>query len=155
VFRLITFFASALCLAVFVWFGLTVDLGEHTLFGHIKAISDTPEAEKLVKGARSKVTDLVGIEAAKHAQRERARLGKTGDQKGDGDGDGNGAEPATAPPTAPAGPPQEELQAQDRQGLRKMIEDKKPAARAPAREAPAPAKGRVPPPTSRRPPSTP
>jgi hypothetical protein len=147
VFRLITFFASALCLAVFVWFGLTVDLGEHTLFGHIKAISGTPEAEKLVKGARSKVTDLVGIEAAKHAERERARLGgKTGDNAGDK------AEPATAP----AGPPQEELQAEDRQGLRKMIENKKAAARAPAGKSPAPAKGhRVPPPATRRPPSTP
>lgn len=150
VFRLISFFASAACLAAFVWFGLTVDLGEHTLFGHIRAILGTREAEQLVKGAKSKVTDLVGIEAAKRAERDKSKtaIDDTKDPPG----------------TAPAGPPQEELKDEDRQGMRKMIEAKKPAARAPAAKAPAkpaPAKtgqGRVPPPgagPNSRPPSKP
>jgi hypothetical protein len=153
VFRLISLFASAACLAAFVWFGLTVDLGEHTLFGHIRAISGTREAEQLVKGAKSKVTDLVGIEAAKHAERERERA-KHG-----------GMDDTKDPPgTAPAGPPQEDLKAEDRAGMRKMIEAKKPVARAPAtkppatRPAPPKGQGRVPPPSAgpnSRPPSKP
>ena len=156
-FRLISLFASAACLAAFVWFGLTVDLGDHTLFGHIRAISGTREAEQLVKGAKSKVTDLVGIEAAKHADRERERA-----KAGRGDMD----DTKDPPGTAPAGPPQEELKAEDRAGMRKMIEAKKPVVRAPATKTPAarpasarpPAQGRVPPPSAgpnSRPPSKP
>ena len=164
VFRLITFFASAVGLAAFVWFGLTVDLGQRTLFGHIRAISSTPEAEQLVDGAKAKVTEVVGIEAARRAERERAR--------------GNGTADRDPPGTAPAGPPQEELNAEDRQGLRRMLEgkgagkgaikvdsqpvrqaipghnDKQRPAKAAAPSPRPPVKGRVPPPTS-RPPSQP
>jgi len=149
VFRLITFFASTVCLAVVVWLGLTVELGERTLFGHLRAISGSREAEQLLEGARTKVTEVVGIEAAKRAERLKAEA-----EKGKGkDRDGRSDEP---PGTAPAGPPQEEVGESDRQGLRRIIDSKKPPAgqaRAvtPAKKPPPPVKGRVPPPASRPP----
>ena len=73
VFRLLTFCFSAACLAAFVWFGLTVELGEHTLFGHMRAIGSTPEAKQLGEGIKTKVDDFVGIEAARRAAAEAAR----------------------------------------------------------------------------------
>jgi hypothetical protein len=129
VFRLLTFCFSAACLATFVWFGLTVDLGEHTLFGHIRAIGSTPEAKELGAGIKTKVDDFVGIEAARRAAAEAARKaeGKSPDEK--------------------AGPPQDEHSAADREGLRKVarptntVKKSAPAARpAPTRPAAAPAR---------------
>jgi hypothetical protein len=67
-FRLVTFFASACGLLAFVWFGLTVDLGDRTLFGHLRAIGGSQEAQDLWSGTKGKVTDFVGIEAAKRAE---------------------------------------------------------------------------------------
>jgi hypothetical protein len=129
VFRLLTFCFSAACLASFVWFGLTVDLGDHTLFGHIRAIGSTPEAKQLGEGIKTKVDDFVGIEAARRAAAEAARKseGKSPDEK--------------------PGPPQDEHSAADREGLRKVakptntLKKSAPAARpAPARPAAAPAR---------------
>jgi hypothetical protein len=67
-FRLLTFFVSAAALLAFVWFGLTVDLGERTLFGHLRAIGGSNEAQQLWTGTKDKVTDFVGIEAARRAE---------------------------------------------------------------------------------------
>jgi hypothetical protein len=67
-FRLLTFFVSAAALLGFVWFGLTVDLGERTLFGHLRAIGGSDEAQELWSGTKDKVTDFVGIEAARRAE---------------------------------------------------------------------------------------
>ena len=153
-FRLITFFASTICLAIVVWLGLTVDLGERTLFGHLRAISASKEAEQLWDGARSKVTEVVGIEAAKRAEREREKAGGAkADRTKAGGADDEG--PGT-------GPPQERVGEEDREGLRRIIDSKKPPAgqaraAAPVKKpppAPAKAAGRVPPPAS-RPPSKP
>lgn len=137
VFRLLTFFFSTACLAAFVWFGLTVDLGDRTLFGHIRAIGSSEEAQDLGKGIKSKVDDFVGIEAAKRAAEEAARkklAGKSGDDDGDGDGesargddDRAGAEGKRAKPAArKTGPPQDEHSAGDREELRKLAGAKPP-----------------------------
>ncbi|HEY0706209.1 MAG TPA: hypothetical protein VGG33_05395 [Polyangia bacterium] len=59
-FRLLSFFVTILGFAAVVWFGVTVELGERTLFGHLRAIGGSNEAKQLWDGTRNKVTDLVG-----------------------------------------------------------------------------------------------
>lgn len=122
VFRLLSFCLSAACLAAFVWFGLTVELGEHTLFGHMRAIGSTPEAKQLGEGIKTKVDDFVGIEAARRAAAEVARKAE-------------GKSPAEK-----AGPPQDDHTAADREGLRKVARPApNQAARAAPKAAPKPA----------------
>jgi hypothetical protein len=67
VFRLITFCISIVGFAAIVWFGVTVELGDRTLFGHLRAIGNSHEAQQLWDGTKGKVTDFVGIEAARRA----------------------------------------------------------------------------------------
>jgi hypothetical protein len=118
VFRLLSFCLSAACLAAFVWFGLTVELGDHTLFGHMRAIGSTPEAKQLGEGIKTKVDDFVGIEAARRAAAEAARKaeGKSPEDK--------------------AGPPHHDHTAADREGLRKVA---KPTPKQAPKQAPKPA----------------
>jgi hypothetical protein len=52
VFRLIRFLFSLSLLVAFVWFGATVPLGKHTLFGHLKAIWNSQEAHDMVQGTK-------------------------------------------------------------------------------------------------------
>jgi hypothetical protein len=49
---LLKFFIFLACVVVFLWFGSTVKLGKHTLFGHVSRIWHTEEAQDLVKGAK-------------------------------------------------------------------------------------------------------
>jgi hypothetical protein len=58
VFTLLKVLVSMICLAAFVWWGLTVQLGDHTLFGHIAAIGSSKESKDLVRGTKEKVADL-------------------------------------------------------------------------------------------------
>jgi hypothetical protein len=69
----VTLCFSLVCLLIFVWFGVTVDLGERTLFGHLRAIGSSREAKDLWDGTKSKVNDFIGIEAAKRAAAAKAR----------------------------------------------------------------------------------
>ena len=57
-FKLIKVLVSLICLAAFVWWGMTVQLGDHTLFGHIAAIGSSKESKDLVRGTKEKVADL-------------------------------------------------------------------------------------------------
>ncbi len=50
-FRLIRFLVWVALLCGFVWFGATVPLGNHTFFGHLKAIWHSKETQDMVKGA--------------------------------------------------------------------------------------------------------
>jgi hypothetical protein len=68
VFRLLSFFITILGFAAVVWFGVTVDLGDRTLFGHLRAIGGSDEAKQLWDGTRGKVTDLVGKDTIKGAE---------------------------------------------------------------------------------------
>lgn len=45
-------------LAGFAWFGLTVRLGERTLFQHVAAIGGSPESQDLVRGTKQKVSEV-------------------------------------------------------------------------------------------------
>jgi hypothetical protein len=58
VFKLIKLFIGLLGLAAFAWLGLTVPLGDRTLFGHLSAIGQSKESQQLVKGTKQKVGDL-------------------------------------------------------------------------------------------------
>lgn len=135
VFRLITFFFSTACLAAFVWFGLTVDLGSRTLFGHIRAIGGSDEAQDLSKGIQAKVQDFVGIEAAKRAAAEAARKAAEGGGR-------------------PSGPPQDEHSDDDREGMRKLTDKPVKVVGKPDKAAARPApksQGRATPPSARPP----
>ena len=69
VFKLIKLGIGLVGLAAFCWLGLTVPLGDHTLFGHLSAIGQSKESQELVKGTKDKVGDLkkrfAGDEVAK------------------------------------------------------------------------------------------
>jgi hypothetical protein len=61
-FRLIRLLISLAMTAVFIWFAVTVPLGKHTLWGHLRAIFGTQEARDLAEGTREqahKVADRV------------------------------------------------------------------------------------------------
>jgi hypothetical protein len=72
VFKLIKLFIGVVSLGAFVWWGLTVPLGERTLFGHLSAIGQSRESQDLVRGTKQKVGDLkkriAGDEPAKVAK---------------------------------------------------------------------------------------
>jgi hypothetical protein len=65
--RLISFGFSLAFLAVFVWFGATVDLGERTFIGHLRAIASSKESQALWDGIKDRIRDFVGIDAAQEA----------------------------------------------------------------------------------------
>jgi hypothetical protein len=50
---------TIVCLGLFIWFGLTVKLGKHTLFGHVSRIWKSDEAQDLVQGAKEKAAPVV------------------------------------------------------------------------------------------------
>jgi hypothetical protein len=68
-FRLLRFLISLGLLVAFVWFGMTVPLGKHTLFGHAGRIFDSQEAKDLVDGTK---------EAAKPAAEKVKRAVRAG-----------------------------------------------------------------------------
>jgi hypothetical protein len=98
VFKLIKLFIGLLGLGAFVWLGLTVPLGEKTLFGHLSAIGQSKESQQLVRGTKEKVGDI------------KKRLG--------------GQEETTAakPADKPAAEPQDRLSNADRKEIRHFID---------------------------------
>src|SRR5436190_11574606 len=58
VFKLAKLFIGLLGLGAFAWLGLTVPLGDKTLFGHLSAIGQSKESQQLVRGTKQKVGDL-------------------------------------------------------------------------------------------------
>jgi hypothetical protein len=51
-FRFLRFLVSLSLLVGFIWFGMTVPLGQHTLFGHVSRIWKSDETQDLVKGTK-------------------------------------------------------------------------------------------------------
>jgi hypothetical protein len=49
---LLKFFIFLTLIAMFLWFGTHVKMGQYTLFGHVQRIWNTEEAQDLVKGVR-------------------------------------------------------------------------------------------------------
>jgi hypothetical protein len=67
---------------VLVWFATTVQLGKHTLVGHIRAIWHTEEVRDLKDGVKQKTRPTVerlerGIHAATGSEREAKPHGTT------------------------------------------------------------------------------
>jgi hypothetical protein len=100
VFKLIKLLIGTVALGVFVWWGLTVPLGDRTLFGHISAIGNSKESQELVRGTKLKVDDL-----KKRIAHDEATAAK-----------------AEKPAEAPAPAPQERLTNADRKEIRHFID---------------------------------
>jgi hypothetical protein len=105
VFKLLKVLVSLICLAVFVWWGVTVQLGDRTLFGHIAAIGKSKESKDLVRGTKEKVADL------------KRRIV-----------DDKAAANATEKAPAPAPKPQERLTKADRRDIKRLIDRRGKAA---------------------------
>jgi hypothetical protein len=60
VFRLLRFILWLGLILGFVWFGATVPLGNHTLFGHLRRIWNTRETQDMVKGAEEAARPAAG-----------------------------------------------------------------------------------------------
>jgi hypothetical protein len=103
---MLKFFFALVVLVAFAWFGTTVPLGAHTLFGHLQAISNTKESQQLVEGTKQSAKPLVDD--------VRRRIAGSPEGAADPVGPPNAATPD-------AGPPQEKLSSTDRQKLRKLI----------------------------------
>ncbi len=71
-FRLARLIVSTFILAIVIWFAVTVPIGKHTLWGHLRRIASTPEAQDLATGAKQVAKDAVD-----RAQRE-VQEGNTG-----------------------------------------------------------------------------
>jgi hypothetical protein len=112
VFKLLKALVSLICLGAFVWWGMTVQLGDRTLFGHIAAIGSSKESKDLVRGTKEKVADL------------KKRIVDDKPTKGLNVNDESG-------PPKPA--PQERLTNADRREIKRLIDSKrgKPAASTP------------------------
>jgi hypothetical protein len=96
----------------FVWFGSTVRLGSHTLFGHLQAISHTKESQDLLDGTKQSAKPLVD-DVRRRIAGEPAPAPKAGERPAD-----KRAEAAARPD---AGPPQETISGGDRQKLRRIL----------------------------------
>jgi hypothetical protein len=103
VFKLIKLFIGVVGLGAFVWWGLTVPIGDRTLFGHLSAIGQSRESQDLVRGTKQKVGDLkkriAGSEPVKVEKSEKV-----------------------AKAEKPAVDPQEQLTKADRKEIRHFID---------------------------------
>ena len=103
-------------LAAFVWFGVTVELGDHTLFGHLRAISGSKESQELWRGTKAKVNDALGIEKAKAQAKEAL---KAAGEKVERLKDKAGADDNASGKTMSA--PQDQIGDGDREAMRRLI----------------------------------
>jgi hypothetical protein len=109
VFRLLRLIFVLGGLGAIVWFGMTVRLGDRTLFEHVQAIWKTHESQDLLRGTKQKVGDLVD-RASEEVVRDVVKHGPSqpgahGEKSAEESGE----------------PPLEELPAKDRKALRGII----------------------------------
>jgi hypothetical protein len=103
--KLLGFVALFGCLC---WFGTTVPLGSHTLFGHLHAISETKESQDLFDGTKLSAKPLVDNVRRRIAGVPEAPTAPS-------------AESADAGAGPPEEPPEERLTSADRRRLRKLL----------------------------------
>jgi hypothetical protein len=103
VFKLIRLIIGVVALGAFVWWGLTIPLGQRTLFEHVTAIGHSRESQELVRGTKEKVGDL----------KKRIAGGEAVAGKG---------------PEAAAASPQERLSKADRKEIRHFIDSRSKVA---------------------------
>jgi hypothetical protein len=109
VFRLLRLIFVLGGLGAITWFGMTVRLGDRTLFEHAQAIWKTHESQDLLRGTKEKVGDLVDRASEKVVRREA----KNGPSQVSAHGENSSEESAR--------PPLEEPSAKDRKALRGII----------------------------------
>lgn len=56
---MIRFVLTAAFIAVFIWFGYTVNLGKRTLFGHISNIWSSDEAQEMREDVKKKTEPII------------------------------------------------------------------------------------------------
>lgn len=100
-FKLAKLLIGVVALAAFVWFGANVSLGSRTLFEHLQAIGKTRETKDLLDGTREKAKPLVDSVRRKLVQ------------------EAVGA--AALAPDAGATSPSDDIPAQDRERLKKLL----------------------------------
>jgi hypothetical protein len=114
VFRLLKLGLWLVGLASFAWFGVTVKLGDQTLFQHLRAIGQTKESRDLVDGTRQAAAPLVDDVKRRF---------------------GHDQEPPRLPAMPPdAGAPQERLSSAEQRQLRALLDkarDSRPKTRGP------------------------
>jgi hypothetical protein len=114
-FRLLKLAVGLMAFVAIAWFGMTVQLGSRTLFGHLYAIGQTKASQDLVDGTKRAAGPLVD-----DVKRHWANKGK----EPEGAGAAEAADsPTVKPPTlAPdAGPPQEKLSSSEQRQLRRLL----------------------------------
>jgi hypothetical protein len=117
VFKLIKLIIGVVGLGAFVWWGLTVPLGDRTLFGHLSAIGQSKESQELVRGTKLKVGDLKKRIAGAEASDGKAAKGDKA-AKGEDDQKDETLAPSEHAPVAP----QERLTSADRKQIRHFID---------------------------------
>ncbi len=100
---------SFVFLAAFIWFGMKVNLGDRTLFGHLRAIGQSKESKDLYTGTKEKVGGLLNKAGAKAENAGEAAKAEGQSAKDD-------------KTKIAAGPPQEHLTEADRQGMKHLLE---------------------------------
>lgn len=111
--RLIFFLGG---LAALAWFGMTVPLGNRTLFEHVQAILKTNASQDLLRGTKEKMGDLVDRATDKVVKGVSGNAPSQVNSRGEG----AGQEPGVTPP------PMEDLPAKDRRALRGLIGQGRP-----------------------------
>jgi hypothetical protein len=106
---LIKFAFGLVGLAAFAWFGITVKLGDQTLFQHLRAIGGSKESQELFDGTRQAAGPLVDD--------VRRHIAGKGDKADKPDRD----EAHVARTGHDGGVPQERLSASDQQELRRLV----------------------------------
>jgi hypothetical protein len=89
-----------------IWFGTNVQLGNHTLFGHIQNIWKTHASQDLVDGTKGRVGDLVERASDKVSKGIGKNVTAPANSRGE---DQQGAKPM------------EDVQGEDRKTLRELI----------------------------------
>src|SRR6185503_17108873 len=103
-FRLLKLCLSLAGFLAFAWFGMTVKLGDRTLFEHLHAIGQTKESKELVDGTKQAAGPLVDD--------VKRKIGK-GDRGGD-----RTAELPALPPDA--GAAQDDFSPREKRQLRRL-----------------------------------
>jgi hypothetical protein len=126
VLRILKLFGFLAGLAAFAWFGLTVKLGERTLFQHFSAIGSSEPSQELLRGAKDKVGELG------HMLRGQGGAGAA-DSKPAAEPERAAAEapakPSAHPEAKAVGKPSERLTQSDRHQMRRLIESSRHQAR--------------------------
>src|SRR5260370_27761949 len=103
---MLKFLFGLVLVAAFAWFGATVTLGSHTLFGHLQAISHTKESQDLLDGTKKSAQPLVDD--------VRRRIAGTPEAKAE-------EKPVEAAVKPDPGPPQQTISTADRPKLLNLL----------------------------------